>query len=54
MRSEELTQAIALGESLRPGVLRLDAALSNDPLKDCDVTENQTGSRTKSARNGRR
>ena len=28
---------------------RLDAALSNDPLKICDVTENASGSRTQSA-----
>ncbi len=28
---------------------RLDAALSNAPLKDFDVAENYSGSRTKSA-----
>ena len=31
------------------GVRRLDAALSKDPLKICDATENASGSRTQSA-----
>ena len=31
------------------GVRRLDAALSKDPLKNCDATENASGSLTQSA-----
>jgi hypothetical protein len=45
-----LKRAYPNDERLRRGVRRLDAALSKDPLKNNDVAENHSGSRTKSAK----